>query len=65
MEFCFVFCVFCVYFMQIFLYCFGMRRDGIQEVSGSIPIISTNHRKAFALRCFLHLKKQYMHTEKR
>lgn len=40
------------------------RRDGIQEVSGSIPLISTNHRKVNALRCFLHLKKQYMHTEK-
>ena len=38
--------------------------NGIQEVSGSIPLISTNHRKAFALRCFFHLKKQYMHTEK-
>ena len=26
--------------------------NGIQEVSGSIPLISTNHRKAFALRWF-------------
>ena len=31
----------------------GERLNGIQEVSGSIPLISTRYRKANALRYFL------------
>ena len=41
MEFYLVFYVFYVYLVHIFPPSFSVRRHGIQEVSGSIPLIST------------------------
>ena len=41
MEFYLVFLVFYVHLVHIFPPNFSVRRDGIQEVSGSIPLIST------------------------
>ena len=57
MEFCLVFCVFYVYLVHIFPPSFSVRRHGIQEISGSIPLISTKRQTAKPTPCGLVISK--------
>ena len=53
MEFYSFYCVYYVYYLQFYTLFPAFEADGIQEVSGSIPLVSTNALEAQGFSVFL------------